>query len=47
MQLQKEVLLLMKDWNITEEDFRKCVEGLIESEYIERDNQNGTIIRYA
>ena len=45
-QLQTEVLTLMKDWNITAEDFRKCVEGLIESEYIERDSRTGLYIHY-
>ena len=46
-QLQNEVFKLMRDWNITEDDFRKCVEGLIESEYIERDKHNENIICYA
>lgn len=33
----------MKKWNITESDFKSCLEGLIENEYIER---NETMLNY-
>lgn len=37
----------MAKWNMDKTDFRKCVDGLIESEYIERDPVNPNVIRYA
>ncbi len=41
------MLSQMEKWNMDKTDFRKCVDGLIESEYIERDPKNSAIIRYA
>lgn len=56
-QLKKEVMTEMKKWNMEEEvglsfydydqDFVKCVDSLIESEYIQRNQNDSQIIEYS
>lgn len=56
VQLKKQVMEKMKEWNIEEEvgiqqmddeqDFTKCVDSLIESEYIQRSVRNSGMIEY-
>ena len=38
LQFKETIMEDMKKWNITESDFKACLEGLIENEYIERDD---------
>lgn len=57
IQLMKYTLEKMKSWNMDKDvkskvlihvqDFVKCVDSLIESEYIERNENNNNIIQYA
>ena len=42
-QFRRVIMEKMKKWNITEDDFKSCLNGLIENDYIERD---GTFLCY-
>lgn len=42
-QFQREIMEKMKKWNITEDDFRSCLDTLIENDYIER---KGNTLQY-